>query len=173
MVVENLGNAESLLQLTGLQLLGAVLHPYIRQLEVCALKHGPNKDIGQYLPVSCIQKFGGFNINYANLCIGSGSETYPKPGRYFHGYTTVELFHARPPNAHSWQIEADLPANWKSPMEYGRVNDSIGWEWSSGGNAVINGSSIELNDPVRSYVVDYLIGVTSNTVPFRHVFNAR
>ena len=183
MVVENLGNAQestASIDWTATSWGGSPsLHTATGE-EIFALTLNPNEDRELYahLDVPASKNLGDSTSTTLTLCIGSGSETLCQnlDVTFTAVATTVEPLHTRSlPNATlSWQIEADLPAS--GNLRWSMVDAQMiqsGWEWSSGGNAVINGSSIELNGPSGSYVSGTIsLVLPPNTVPFRHVFNA-
>ena len=182
MVVENLGNAlESTASIdwTATSWGGSPSLHTPNGDEIFALTLNPQEDVELYahLDVPASKNLGDSTATTLTLCIGSGSETLCQDLEvtFTAVATTVEALNTRNlPNATlSWQIESNMPSS--GSLQWSMIDAQMiqqGWDWSAGGNLVINGSTLELSGPSEGFSSGTLsLYLPPDTVPFRHVFN--
>ena len=181
MVVENLGNAQestASIDWTATSWGGSPSLHTSDGTEVFALTLQPKEDIELFahLDVPSSQGLGSITSTTLTLCIGSGADALCQDllVEFTAVAAVVEPLHKRslPNSTLSWQIDADLPAS--GELTWNMVDAQMvqsGWQWSTTGDLIMNGSSIEISGPSNGFASGVLtLTLPPNAVPQRHVF---
>ena len=181
MVVENLGNAQestASIDWTATSWGGSPSLHTADGTEVFALTLQPKEDIELFahLDVPSSQGLGSITSTTLTLCIGSGADALCQDllVEFTAVAAVVEPLHKRslPNSTLSWQISADLPSS--GELTWNMVDAQMvqsGWQWSTTGDLIMNGSSIEISGASNGFGSGVLtLSLPLNAVPQRHVF---
>lgn len=181
MVVENLGNAQestASIDWTATSWGGSPSLHTSDGTEVFALTLQPKEDIELFahLDVPSSQGLGSITSTTLTLCIGSGTDALCQDllVEFTAVAAAVEPLHMRslPNSTLSWQVDADLPAS--GELTWNMVDAQMiqsGWQWSTTGDLIMNGSSIEISGASSGFASGVLtLSLPPNAVPQRHVF---